>query len=66
MTHNATAAKAGDSAAPKKAAELVEVKLEQAHTHKRKAFQKGDKIKVTPAQRETLITRGIVAGPKEV
>jgi len=66
MTHNATAAKAGDSVAPKKAAELFEVKLEQPHTHKRKEHQKGDKIKVSPAQRETLIARGIVAGPKEV
>lgn len=61
----ATAVPAGDKAAPQKGPDLVEVKLEQPHTHKRKDHAKGDKIKVTPAQRETLIARGIVAGPKE-
>jgi len=65
MTTNATAAPAGGSAAPKKAPELVEVTLAKPHTHQRKPYDKGAKLKVTPAQRETLFARGIVAGSQE-
>lgn len=65
MTTNATAASAGDSATPKKAPELVEVTLAKPHTHQRKPYVEGDKLKITPAQRETLIARGIVAGSQE-
>ncbi|GEM_PF-1071573 len=65
MTTNATAVTAGDSAALKKAPELVEVTLAKPHTHKRKPYDKDDKLKVTTAQRETLIARGIVAGSQE-
>ncbi|WP_155397253.1 DUF7210 family protein [Stutzerimonas stutzeri] len=65
MTTNATAASAGGSAAPKKTPELVEVTLGKPHTHQRKPYAEGDKLKVTPAQRETLIARGIVADSQE-
>lgn len=65
MTTEGTAPSAGDSAAPKKSPELVEVTLDKPHTHKRKPYDKGDKLKVTPAQRDILIGRDIVAGSKE-
>jgi hypothetical protein len=65
MTTNATAASAGGSATPKKNPELVEVTLAKPHTHQRKPYVEGDKLKITPAQRETLIARGIVAGSQE-
>ncbi|MCQ2048817.1 Uncharacterised protein [Stutzerimonas stutzeri] len=65
MTTNATAAPARDSAALKKAPELVEVTLAKPHTHQRKPYDEGAKIKVTPAQRAILIARGIVAGSQE-
>jgi len=65
MTTNATAAPAGDSAVLKKAPDLVEVTLAKPHTHQRKPYDKGDKLKVTPAQRATLIARGIVVGTQE-
>lgn len=65
MTTNATAAQAGDSAVLKKAPDLVEVTLANPHTHQRKPYAKGDKLKVTTAQRATLIARGIVAGSQE-
>lgn len=65
MTTNATAVTAGDSAALKKAPELVEVTLAKPHTHQRKPYDKGAKLKVTPAQRATLIARNIVAGSQE-
>ncbi|MCD1640101.1 hypothetical protein K7H92_15390 [Pseudomonas stutzeri] len=65
MTTNATAAPAGDSAVLKKAPDLVEVTLAKPHTHQRKPYDKGAKLKITPAQRATLIARGIVAGTQE-
>lgn len=65
MTTNATADPAGVTAALKNTPELVEVTLAKPHTHQRKPYAKGDKLKVTQAQRATLIARGIVAGSQE-
>jgi len=53
-----------DSAAPQP--ELVEVVLKKGHTHRKRARTAGDKINVTPAQRDWLISKGIVAGAAEV
>lgn len=46
--------------------EKVDVVLKKGHTHGKRAFKEGDKIKVTPAQRDWLISKGIVAGAAEV
>lgn len=65
MTQKDTAAPAGDAAAPKKAVDLVEVTLAKPHTHKRKDYAAGQKLKVSEAQRDQLISRGIVAGANQ-
>jgi hypothetical protein len=66
MTNTAPAGKpAAGQAAPQKGPELVEVTLATSHTHERKAYKAGDKINVTERQRQALIGRGVVAGPKE-
>lgn len=65
MTTKATASPAGGPAAEKKRAALVEVTLAKPHIRKRTPYARGAKLKVTEAERDTLIERGVVAVPRE-
>lgn len=57
-------AKSENSAAPQP--ELVEVVLAKDHTHKRRLCKAGEKINVTPAQRDWLVSKGVVSAAGEV
>ncbi|WVM88938.1 hypothetical protein ULG90_06420 [Halopseudomonas pachastrellae] len=46
--------------------ELVEVVLAKDHTHKNAPCKAGDKINVTPAQRDWLVGKGVVSAAGEV
>lgn len=48
------------------APKLESVKLIGSHTHAGKACQAGDKIDVTPSQKQWLIDHHKVAGPGEI
>lgn len=65
MTSKSTAPAAGDQAASEKAAGSIEVKLAKPHTHNRQEHAAGKTIKVTAAERDFLISVGVVAAPKE-
>lgn len=55
--------KTATSAAPQ--SELIEVTLDKPHTHKRKPYKAGDKIKVTDAQKVWLSQHGLIGGKQE-
>ena len=57
-------AKSENSAAPQP--EQVEVVLAKDHTHKKQPCKAGDKINVTPAQRDWLVGQGVVSAAGEV
>jgi len=59
------AAKSKASADEEPTKELVEVTLSKEHTHKRQRLTAGDKIQVTPKQKEWLEGQGKVGAPKE-
>lgn len=40
----------------------LEVSLKKDHTHAGKPYKSGDKIKVTAAQKDWLIAKGVVSG----
>ena len=60
MTQRNTAPVAGDSAAPGKGPELIEVTLGKPHTHAGKPRKVGDKIEVTARQKAFLEDAGII------
>lgn len=57
-------AKSENSAAPQP--ELVEVVLAKDHTHKKRPCKAGEPIKVTPAQRDWLLSNGVITVGGEV
>jgi len=67
MTEKTEAAKPAESAGAatttaERASPRFEVELLKPHTHARKDYQPGDKIKVTAEQRTWLKSLGVIAG----